>query len=167
MLAPFTSHDQVRAVLGVTPEELSDDTLNLEIYEANLRLELDLIADNDGALITAFEAVDAIGEAVRTRAEANFHAAVILFAPYPVALHLASSLPLFAPKSITDGKAAIARHAESPFEKQIREAKQYHERFRQNLLSRWATYNSSTVTATALPTLFSVSSPASDPVAGT
>jgi hypothetical protein len=167
MLAPFTSNDDVRAVFGVTSDELTDATLELGLYERNLRLELDLILNNGGTLIEAFETVSAIPENTRTAAQENLYSAVLLFSPYPVALHLASSLPLFAPKSITDGKAAISRHSESPFEKQIQEARQYYERFRQNLISRWATYGSSTSAAPLMPTLFSVSSPDTDPVTGT
>lgn len=163
-LTPFTTTAEVRAVIGVTPEELEDSTLNLGIYETNLRMELDQIQDNDGALVTEFEVIVAKAENDRSAQEKKLHAAVMLFCPYPVVLQLETGVPLFAPKAITDGKASITRHAESPFKEQFDRARQYYERFRQNLLKVWAAYNATTSTSVGIPLLAVISSPSTDPV---
>lgn len=165
-LVPFTTNDQVRSILGVTSEELSDTTLDLEIYGENLRLELDLIQDNDGTLIDEFAIVQAVAEASRSATQAKLYRAVVLFAPYPVALHLETAAPLFTPKMITDGKASVTRHSESPFKEVFDRCRQSYERYRQNLLKAWAGYNSETETPATLPQLFRISSPDTDPVTG-
>jgi hypothetical protein len=165
-LAPYTTGNEVRAAIGVTEKELSDDTLDLDIYSKNLVMELDGIGDNDGALVTAFAVVDAIADTDRTALQRRFFDAVTLFAPYVVALQLETSAPLFAPKAITDGKAALTRHSESPFKDAFDRCKQYAERFRQSLEQRWAAYNTTSTEAPAAPTLFAVSTPSTDPVTG-
>lgn len=165
-LEPFTDNDSVRGVLGVNAQELSDDTLALEMYALGLKAELNAVGepDNDGALVAAFETILLIEEATRTAPQRNLYAAVILFAPYAVARHLASSFPLFTQRSITDGKAAVSRHAESPFKDAINQCKQDYERFRQSLEKRWATYVSIDAVLEAAPTLVVISSPSTDPV---
>lgn len=165
-LAPFTTNDQVRSTLGVTAEELSDTTLDYEIYGENLRLELDLIQDNNGSLIEAFEDILDVAESSRTASQAQLYRAVVLFAPYPVALHLETAAPLFTPKMITDGKASVTRHSESPFKDVFDRCRQNYERYRQHLLKAWATYNSSSETTATLPQLLRVVTPATDPVTG-
>lgn len=167
-LEPFTSEAQVRAALGVTDVELTDATLALPLFVKGLRLALDEVGatPNNGALVTAFNVVAAIAEVDRTPVQRNLYDAVELYAPLSVAVQCASSLPLFSQKSVTDGKAAISRHSESPFKEIINQCKQDAERFRQNLEKRWATYNSTTSTAPKAPTLFTISSPSSNPITG-
>jgi hypothetical protein len=165
-LTTYTSYDEVRAVIGVTSDELTDATLALTLYSTMLSFELGSIGDtdNDGTLATAFDTIDAILPASRTASEQRLHDAVTLFAPFAVVLHLETAAPLFAPKAITDGKAGVTRHAESPFKEQFARARQMYERFRQNLERAWASYSSLTATITSLPTRFAVSSPDTDPV---
>lgn len=168
-LTPFTTNEQVRAVIGVTDDELADATLALEMYSLGLRYELNSIGEpaNDGALAVAFETAAALTEDARTTVQRKLYDAVVLFAPYPIALHLETAVPLFAPKAITDGKASVMRHAESPFKDQFDKARAYYERFRRNLTKAWAGYNSSTSTPAALPNLFRISSPSTDFVTDT
>lgn len=167
-LEPFTTADSVRGVLGLSPQELSDDTLALEMYAMGLKMELDAVGepDNDGDLIDEFESILDIDESARTPPQVNLHAAVILFSPFAVARHLSSSLPLFTQRSVTDGKAAMSRHAESPFKDVINQCKQDYERFRQNLEKRWATLESTTAVLEEAPTLVVISSPSINPVTG-
>lgn len=166
MIEPFTNADEVRALIGVTEEELTDETLGLEAYQMVLNFELDRIGtpENDGALADAFRLVKDIPLATRSSVQRRLYDAVRLFSPFPVVLHLETAVPLFAPKAITDGKAAVTRHSESPFKDQFNRARQSYERFRQNLERAWAAYNSSDATVVSLPTLVRVSSPDTDPV---
>lgn len=165
MLTPFVTNAEVRGVLGVTEEELPDATLNLQHWERQLRFEFAEIGDN---LVADFEIVEAIAESSRTAVQARFYDAVLLFAPFAVGKALALGLPLFAPKSVTDGKAAVSRNAESPFEDQINRCKQEYERFRQNLKKRYTAYGGTpTDVDSAVPALFLAVAPASDPVTGT
>lgn len=166
MIEPYTTPAEIRAAIGVTDKELSDTTLQLDIYEKNLVMELEAIGDNDGALTAAFATIKDQAEKDRTAPGRRLYDAVLLFAPYVVALQLETSAPLFAPKQITDGKAAISRHSESPFKAAFDTCRQYSERFRQNLESRWAQYNSTSTADAAPPTQFVVSSPSVDPVTG-
>lgn len=163
MLAPYTTNDQVRAVLGVSEEELLDATLDLPIYEANLRQELAAVGAS-----AAVDYVTATGEGTPSAVDQAFIDAVTLFAPTAVALHLAQSLPLFVVKQVTDGKAAATRHTDSPFQGAIDACRKNYERFRQALQRTYAVYKSvSAPNVTATPTLFAGSQPSSDPVTGT
>jgi hypothetical protein len=162
VLVDYTSYAEVRAVLGVSEDEISDATLALPIYAESVQIELEEV----GAEIPAdFAAVVAIDEGTRTDAQNKFYAAVGLFAAYAVAVQLGSSLPLFAPKSITDGKAGFARDSSSPYKEALKAAKASYERFRGLLDSRYAAYKNASVGVVVLPFL-SVVSPSTDPVAG-
>ena len=44
MLTPFTTTAEVRALLGLSDEELSDEVLNLEVYEHGLTLQLNKVS---------------------------------------------------------------------------------------------------------------------------
>ena len=44
-LTDYTSYDEVRAALGVSAEELEDETLQLDFYSISLTAELEDIAD--------------------------------------------------------------------------------------------------------------------------
>lgn len=165
MLSPFTTNDEVRAACGATEQELTDETLDLPLYEANLRLELGVVGTT---LAADFEAVDIVGVEVRTSAQVNFHAAVQLFSPYAVTAQLEQSLPLLVAKSVTDGKAGMSRFSESPFKDALNAAKKNYERFRQNLQKKYAIYKSATAPIiVGVPTLFAIASPDGDPVIGT
>lgn len=162
VLTTYTSYDQVRATLGVTSEEISDTTLGLALYAESLLIELEEVAS---ALPADFAIVAAITAGSRTDAENKFYAAVGLFSAFAVAAQLGTSLPLFSPKSVTDGKAAFARDANSPYKETLKGVQKSYERFRSLLASRYATYKSTATTAVVLPFL-SVISPSLDPVVG-
>ena len=166
MLEPFTTNAEVRATLGVTDEELEDETLDLPIYETGLRFELGEIGDvaNDGALADAFDTIALLSESDRTSVQRRLYDAVILFSPFAVASHLKTAVPLFAAKAVTDGKAGVTRHAESPFKDMFKNVAENYDRFRQNLGRAWSAFSSSAVTEVTLPSLFRVSSPDTDPV---
>lgn len=150
-LSPFTSNDEVRGVLGVTDKELLDVTLDLGIYEINLRYVLNKV---NAAVVAQFNTVNGTSEASRTTVQAAFWDAVKLFSPYVVAFQLMPGLPLMAPKNITDGKAAIGKFSESPFKAMTAAILVDHDRYQDHLLQMYADLVGSAVATVAAPTLF-------------
>jgi hypothetical protein len=161
-ITTYTTYAEVRAALGVTEEELSDATLALDFYAYSLDIEVSSI---DSGLPAQFAVVEAIAAGSRTAAQAALFAAMKVFAPYAVAVQLASSLPLFAPKSITDGKASLSRDSSAPYAKTIEKCRANYERFRAILDAAYVELNGGGGAVAVLPFL-SVVSPASDPVTG-
>lgn len=106
ILTDFTTYDDIRAVLGVSDEELEDLTIALSTYIDQLELTL---ADIDAGLQAAYVTVAAKQEATRTVAEQKFYKLTRLFSSFAVARDLLTSLDLFAAKVITDGKASVQR----------------------------------------------------------
>lgn len=108
MLIQFTDFGSIRALLGVSDDELSDDVLILPVYENQLRVKLSALSASlvgdylTTATLTAPASLDS-----------DFLRSVQLFSSYSVALHLAKSLPMFAPKTLTDGKASFTRFSEA------------------------------------------------------
>ncbi len=162
MLTPYTTSEQVRAVFGVTEEELTDATLDLPLYESGLRNELAAI----GASCAAdYKTVADIATASLTTVQQNFIDAVVLFAPVAVGSMLAQSLPLLVVKSVTDGKAGIIRHSDSPFEGVINACRKNYERYRQGLGKAYAAYKVQVAPFVLLtPITFVGAAPSSDPV---
>jgi hypothetical protein len=103
-LLTYTSYAEVRAHLGVSDEELGDETLALGMYYTGL-LE-DLYVANP----LAQETFDTLPiEADRTPLQSRVYRLTRLFASLSVARQLASSMPMFAPRSLSDGKASMSR----------------------------------------------------------
>ena len=101
-LLNYTTYDDIRAALGVSDEELEDGVLGLQLYEDSLSFELSDIHPDLDALHTTLESTP-----VLTSAQERFMAACRGFATYAVARSLTSTLPMFGPKSIEDGKARM------------------------------------------------------------
>lgn len=158
-----TSFDEIRAALGVSDNELPDTTLELDMYRLHLNTELRAI---DATLETTFDTIRGKTEADRTSAEQNLFSATSLFSLYSVALHLTSSLPLFSPKTITDGKAAISRYADSPYKQTIEAVQAQYSKLKTLLEAALAEYGGSSSTAVSPPGYMGVSSPSFDPVTG-
>lgn len=162
-LAPFTTNDAVRGVLGISPEELTDETLGLTLYSINLKIALNKVALT---VVSQFNTINAIDEGTRTGLQQTFHDAVTIYAPYVVAYQLTPSLPMMAPKSITDGKAAVSKFSESPFKAMTAAILVDHERYLENLQSAFLGLSGSSVTAIAASTLFKGVSSSTDRVTG-
>lgn len=159
-LTDYTSYAEIRGVLGVSDDELTDTTLGLAIYASALVVELQSIA---AELPAAFATVKAISAADRTTLQANLYEAVTLFSAYAVADRLASSLPLFAAKSITDGKAAVSRDSGAPYAATIKRVREDFNRYLALLDSRYTSYLGSSREVPVMSFL-SVSSPSTNPV---
>jgi len=99
------SSDTIRAVLGVTAEELEDATLALPIYEYVFDMEVEEISSD---LKTAYTTAEAVPTPRPTNTQRLVQVYEV-FAAYSVARHLLTSLKMFAPKVITDGQAEVER----------------------------------------------------------
>ena len=113
MLTEFTTFDEIRAVLGVSDEELEDATLLLPLYEKALKLDLETVG---AGLVAQFRTVSAVAYGSRTADQQTFFDLVRLFSAYAVAMPLLTSLPYFAEFRIQDGWAQKERIAD-PFDK--------------------------------------------------
>lgn len=161
-LVDFTTFDDIRAVLGVSVDEIEDATLSLAVYEYNLMVELEEI---DESLASDFATAAQKSKATRTANEEKFVQATALFSTYAVARQLTAALPLFSPKEISDGKASMTRYAQNPYLDTIKAVEKGYERYRARLVTVYGTLNSTEVSSTPLPYM-SVASPSIDPVTG-
>ena len=107
----FTSYDEIRAVLGVSDEELEDVTLALPIYLQTLEFDL---ADVHPDAQSLYETTKAATPSL-TSAQQRLLNVTQVFSAYATAKTLLTSIALFAPKRITDGRAETDRVAD-PFE---------------------------------------------------
>ena len=105
-LLDYTSPEDIRAVLGVDDIELSDDTLALSIYEMQVRLDLEDISDS---LSDDYLAAAALPSDTRSALEQKLVELTQLFSAYSVSKNLLTSLKMFGPKRITDGRAEVER----------------------------------------------------------
>lgn len=108
MLADYTTFAEIRAALGVSDEEIDDETLGLELYE--IRLEEDLRALSPVALSTwsALPGVDS-----RTADETRYGRLFKLYATYSVAYGLTDNAELFGFLKVADGRASTERTAKA------------------------------------------------------
>lgn len=155
----FTTFNDIRAVLGVSDDEIEDATLSLDIFELNLTSELEDISVN---LIGDYSTVAEL--TTRTAVQERFYQATRLFSAYAVAYQATGSLPLFSPKDISDGKATVSRYADSPYREVIKKVSAQYEKFKVKLEKAYAEFGSSSAPSRTIPSLFAVASGARDPV---
>lgn len=162
-LIPYCTSQEVRAALGVTVSEISDQVLDLPVYEMGLRRELNRLSTS---LPAAFSS--AAAQTNPTEAQRSFTDAVKLFSVYAVARQVGASLALAAPKALNDDKAGFARDANSPYKDVLDRLEVLFQQARQDLLDAFATLNtgSTGTTVLALPAGLLVSGRSSDPVTG-
>lgn len=165
-ITDFTTFSDIRASLGVSDDEIEDATLSLELYESNLAAEFDDVTSDAGSsLSTAYATVSAITS--RNEAEERLYRSTRLFSTYTVAKQLCSSLPLFSPKEMTDGKAAMTRYSADPYKETITQVKAQYDKSRRRLVDALKAYVSTTASTGFVPrTSFAVSQPSYDPVTG-
>lgn len=158
----YTSYAEVRAALGVNVEEAGDEVLGLAMYGNHLAMEL---YDVSPGLPNTYEDIQAVAPESRTAVQKRAYASIRLFSTYAVARHLGTTLAMMAPKSVTDGKAAMTRFSDSPYKSTLVQVESQYERTKASLLSALAALSSTTTSAITL-TYMGVSSPATDPVTG-
>lgn len=106
-LIDYTTYAEIRAVLGVSDEELEDADLALPIRNLELEMAFDEVSPN---LLDFYDI--ALAANPKSPSQRRLVRAVPVFAAYAVAIRLLASLPLFAPKKITDGRAEFERIAD-------------------------------------------------------
>ena len=161
-ITAYTTYDDIRAALGVSSDEIEDATLSLDIYELNLTSEFE---DISLSLASAYATVAALTS--RSDVQERFYQATRLFSAYAVAYQATSSLPLFSPKDISDGKATVSRYADSPYKAVIAQVKTLYEKFKGKLEKAYADNSATSVADLAPRPYFTVVSPSYDPVTGT
>lgn len=160
MITDYTTYADVRATLGVSADEIEDDTLALKVYSDYLHGELE---DVNIDLPDTYTTTVAI--ATPSALETRFLKACELFATFAVAKQLTAALPLFAAKHQTDGKAAVQRF-DNPYRDTIKYVNEQYDKLRNRLIAALAALGTAAATVTPL-TYVSVVSPSTDPVTGT
>ena len=110
-MSPYTTYAEVRAVLGVSDEELEDATLSLPLYAQQLELELESVYVS---LPSMYSGIQALDPALRTPQQQKLFDIVQVYSAYATGKILLVSAPRFAPKRISDGRAEVERVAD-PF----------------------------------------------------
>lgn len=111
-VSSYTTYDAVRLALGVSDDEIDDDTLEVETVVFELEEQLLSIGPT---LIDDYAAVAEMEDEALTSDQRTLYRRVRLFSAAAVALRVSTGLPLMAPKDITDGKAAISRYPGTPY----------------------------------------------------
>lgn len=164
-LTSYTTYADIRAILGVTEEELTDSDLALENY----LFELESLLLGVGAnLISDYTAAaSAVVEATETTVQKAMYRAVRQYASAEVSLSVGYSLPMRAQKAITDGKAGLSRFTDSPFRDTVQNLVALTNERKTELEKQYTLFLGGTpVTTRAMPSFMSVVAPAVDPVVG-
>jgi hypothetical protein len=105
-LTDYTSYDEIRAVLGVSDEEIENATLALPMYASELEMTLSDISED---VLTTYTTIAAIAENARSVLQQRYYNVVRLFSSYAVGKSLLTSMPMFGFKQVGDGKAETER----------------------------------------------------------
>lgn len=159
VLSDFFVPDEVRAVLGVSVDELDDQTLDLDVYARHLEIELSQLGQN---LLTDYSTASIAPSP--TPADQQLVDLVKQFALYCVAEIVADSSPNFSPRNIADGKAGFIRHGDS-YKDVLERVSSRLRQTAERLKVAYSVYLGGSA-ATTLPTFLVVSTPAYDPITG-
>lgn len=108
-LLTYTTYSEVRAALGVSATELPDSVVSLTQWDTLVVIGLEDVNQGIPAL---YDTVSVVPILSRSFAEQRFYELTRLYACYNLAQTLLVSLPLFAVKSLTDGRAEFERQAD-------------------------------------------------------
>lgn len=106
MVTDYATTADIRALLGVSEEEIEDATINSAVFSTQLEATLD---DMSPLLATNYAAIKLIPEVNRTPVQVKFLKTAALYAAYIVAYDMLTSMTHFAPERVTDGKAEFQR----------------------------------------------------------
>jgi len=111
-ITEYTSYNEVRAICGLTSDDISDATLALELYGNALSLALGSVdlpdeAPGPGPLADRFLTIKAMLPAARTTKEQEIYDLTRKYATTAVALEI--PLSLTAAKSLSDSKTTQVR----------------------------------------------------------
>ena len=163
MITTYTSFDEVRAVLGVSDDELDDTTLGLGVYASALNIAMSEVNDDFATYLTGLKATSS-----RNAREELFVDYSALFCAYSVASHLCSALPMFGLKDVGDSKATASRFALDPYKATIADVRGRLDVYKNKVIELYNELNP--MDATSSPsisfTVMGKSTPTSDPVTG-
>lgn len=111
-LMDYTTPDEIRATLGASPIELSDETLEQPIYDTLFKTELEDIYSDLETVLDEIEARFKADPDSLTLTEKRLYETVKVFSAYATSKSLNSTWASAA-KKITDGKAAVERFEKS------------------------------------------------------
>jgi len=108
MLTTYTAYDEIRAALGVAPEEITDDVLELPNYELVLSFDLEDMGDFDPTIEATFLTLSNTTTTPSPSVdEQRFISIVKVYSAYVIARHLLNSLSMFAvTRSIAAGRTS-------------------------------------------------------------
>lgn len=163
-ITTYTSYNEIRYVIGLSVKELTDDQLGSTIYENTLSLAIASVAVPEtvgsGTFREEFSTISNTAEATRTTSQQKFYDLARLFATYVVADAVCKTLPMTAPKMLSDSKASLTRFsAESTYKDVVAAIKDMVASIKQEI------ENIGSTTAVVLPYL-AVLKPETDPVLG-
>lgn len=161
-ISDYTSYDAIRSVLGVSDDELEDATLALPLYSNGLEDDLYSVS---ATLLSTYATIGAKTVGTRTDKESSVYRLTQLFATYSVAKQLCTSLPMFGPKSVTDGKAAMSRFSGTPYQDTAQGISEKYDLYLSRLTDALAALSSSVSTVTT-PIYMLAATPDYDPVVG-
>jgi hypothetical protein len=107
MSVNLVTTDSVRAVLGVSAQELPDTVLTNSIYATQLREDM---FDMHPQMTADFATLSALTDV--TSDQERFLDLAQAYAAYNVAWQCLTSLPMFAPQTIKDEKSELTRNAD-------------------------------------------------------
>ena len=157
----YTEFDEIRAVLGVSLKEAPDEVLEGNTIWYTLKLDF---LDISASILIDYDTVAALPSP--NAVELAFKELVTVFASYSVAYRMLDSIPLFSPKSITEGKSNLTRYSDSPYKTTAEKVTASYLKFKKRLLLAYELYKTGGVTDTLVIPLMGVASPDYDPVTG-
>lgn len=161
-LIDYTTYDEVRAALGVSDDELADETLELPVYSTGVEEDLYVVSRT---LTETYRGIEGKEEDDRSAAEARVYRLVRSFSTYSAARQIGTALPMFSPKSLSDGKASMSRFSGEPYKDVLKGLTEQFDLVRGRLILALEDLSSSTTTPRLKSLLTNVGS-AYDPVTG-
>lgn len=146
----------------MSDDELEDTTLGLEVYSTGVEED---IFDISTTLAATYEAIAAKGEVDRSVKEGRVYKLVRSFSTYSAAKQFGLALPMFSPKSLSDGKASMSRFSGEPYKDVLKGLSEQYDLFRGRLIKALDDLSSSVAVSVDRTVLLRVS-PAYDPVTG-
>lgn len=156
-LTDFITYAEVRSTVGMSTDTLPDSVLSLELYANTLELALDSLTIADSSL----NPIKTVFPGLSEDTDSIAYNLTRLFSIYTVALEVAVSLSMRAPKLLSDSKVSIGRFSpEATWQDVIEAIKQKLGQYKEDLEGI-----GDTSTATVNP-LLSAIKPTTDPVTG-
>lgn len=150
----YTTTDQIRSMLGLTVEDMSDVQITDRSLDKELSLDLASWISTHATIYSTGRGPSA------TTIQSSQSDALQLYCAYYCAYLVAISMQMAAPQAISDGKNAVSRFSTidwAGIQNRIQERLAFYKKFLQTSIS---------ATAATRPAMFSVANLTTDPVTG-